>query len=233
MENIDSIHRIAGGIYLTLGGTAPLVVLETDLDPELLFDEVKAWARGGKIPVTACNVRGRPGLRTADSVLVDGGGGMFLDGPEGLVTRTLDLSDRRATGCALDPTVEHLARTTIQDGTALVVAGVTPPGANGWLEERNLPSVVGARFLLAARTPDAIHLRLGLIPGKPIKPIWFAQEVNSFLVRAAKDESIVELGLADWIEGLEVELSSRGIVVRGSIGAERLVEVLGRRGGET
>ena len=74
-------------------------------------------------------------------------------------------------------------------------------------------------------------MRLGMLPGKPIKPIWFAQEVNTFLVRAAKDPGIEKLELGDWVEGLDVELLSKGIVVKGTLGQEKFLEVVQGRGG--
>jgi hypothetical protein len=225
-ENLDVIHRIAGGIYVTLTGPAFFIVLQGDMATETLFSDVKAWAREKGATAVPDKVRGRPGLRIGDTVLVDAGDGLFVNGPEGLTGRTLDLLERKATGSAMNASLAYLARNTIGDGAALVVAGIAPPGSTDWLASKNLPSVVGSRFLLAVETPGPVHLRLGLLPGKPIKPIWFAQEVNTFLVRAADDQAIVDAGMSEWVEGLDVELLSKGIVVRGSIEGERLVEIV-------
>jgi hypothetical protein len=166
-------------------------------------------------------------------VLVDAGDGVFINGPAGLAGRVLDLADRKTTGDAADEVTDYLAARTIHEDAALVVSGVTPPTANGWLQSKHLPSLVGSRFMLSANAPERVGLRLGLLPGEPIKPIWFAQEVNTFLVRASKDEGMKELGIDEWLLGLDVELLSEGIVVEGSMEAGRLVEVLGELGGET
>jgi hypothetical protein len=230
-ENLDVIHRIAGGIYVTLSGPAFFIVIDGDMATEKLFADVKAWAREKGATAVPDRVRGRPGLRIGDTVLVDAGDGLFVNGPEGLAGRTLDLLEKKVTGNAMNASVDYLARNTIRDGAALVVAGIAPPSSTHWLTSKNLPSVVGSRFLLAVETPGSVDLRLGLLPGKPIKPIWFAQEVNTFLVRAADDRAIVDAGMSEWVEGLDVELLSKGIVVRGSLEGERLVEIVQEAGG--
>ena len=232
-ENLDAIHRIAGGIYVTLTGPAFFIVLRGDLPTETLFPDVKAWAAERGAQAVPAKVRGRPGLRIGDTVLVDAGDGLYLNGPEGLAGRTLDLIDSKTTGCAMNAQVAYLVRTTVQDDPSLVVAGIAPPSSTDWLQSKNLPSVVGSRFLLAVEAPETVDLRLGLLPGKPIKPIWFAQEVNTFLVRAAEDPAVVEAGMGDWVEGLEVELQSKGIVVRGSIEAGRILEIVESAAGGT
>lgn len=225
-DNLESIHRLAGGIWVTLGGPSLFVALEGDFTTETLFTTARQWAEAREAKAVPCKVRGRPGLRVGDTVLVDAGSGMFLNGPESLATRTLELMDRKNTGSAMTPQLAYLAAHTIQENTSMVISGIAPPSSTNWLQKKNLQSVVGSRFLLAVRTPGHIDLRLGLLPGKPIKPIWFAQEVNTFLVRAAKDPSIVKLGLGDWVEGLDVELLSKGIVVRGSLKRDKLLEVV-------
>lgn len=230
-DNLDSIHRLAGGIYITLSGPALFVVIRGGLSTEELFAAVKQWAGERSATATPCKVRGRPGLRIADTVLVDAGSGLFINGPEPLATRTLDLMHKRITGSAEVPQLTYLASHTIGDDACLVIAGIAPPGSTAWLEKKNLPSVVGSRFLLSVQTSETVDLRLGLLPGRPIKPIWFAQEVNTFLVRAAEDDSVVELGMSEWVEGLEVELLGKGIVVRGSLEGDRLLEVAGSMGG--
>ncbi|MBW2263150.1 MAG: hypothetical protein JRG91_14365 [Deltaproteobacteria bacterium] len=230
-ENLDVIHRIAGGIYVTLTGPAFFIVIEGDMATETLFSDVKDWAREKGATASPCKVRGHPGLRIGNTVLVDAGDGLFINGPEGLTGRTLDLMDRKTTGSAMNAQVAYLARTTIQDDAALVVAGIAPPSITDWFHEKNLPSIVGSRFLLAVQAPGPINFRLGLLPGKPIKPIWFAQEVNTFLVRAAKDPSVVDVGMSEWVEGLHVELLNKGIVVRGSIEGDRLLEIVDSAGG--
>ena len=230
-ENLDAIHRIAGGIYVTLSGPRFFIVIQGDMTTETLFADVRQWAGERGATATAVKVRGRPGLRISDTVLVDAGDGLFINGPEGLTGRTLDLLDRKTTGSAMNAQVAYLARTTIEEGTTLVVAGIAPPSSTDWLASKNLPSVVGSRFLLAVETSGTVDLRLGLLPGKPIKPIWFAQEVNTFLVRAAEDPAIEEAGMSEWVEGLEVELLSKGIVVRGSLEGERVVELVESAGG--
>lgn len=232
-ENLDVIHRIAGGIYVTLTGPEFFIVLEGDMTTEALFAEVKGWAAQKGASAAPCKVRGRPGLRIGNTVLVDAGDGLFVNGPEGLTGRTLDLMDRKTTGSAMNAQLAYLARDTIGGNAALVVAGIAPPGSTDWLHSKNLPSIVGSRFLLAVEAPEQVHLRLGLLPGKPIKPIWFAQEVNTFLVRAAKDQAIVDAGMEEWVEGLEVELLSKGIVVRGAIEGDRLLEIVESAAGGT
>jgi hypothetical protein len=231
-ENLHAIHRIAGGIYVTLSGPAFFIVIHGDMATETLFADVKAWAGDRGATAVPDRVRGRPGLRIGNTVLVDAGDGLFVNGPEGLAGRTLDLLEKKATGSAMNASVEYLARNTIGDGACLVVAGIAPPSSTDWLTSKNLPSVVGSRFLLAVETPGTVDLRLGLLPGKPIKPIWFAQEINTFLVRAADDQAIVDAGMSEWVEGLDVELLSKGIVVRGSLEGERLVEIVEQAGGD-
>lgn len=231
-EHIESIHTVAGGIWLTMTGQSILLVLETDLGCQELFEQVKAWAEVKKVPATSVKVRGRPALRTGDAVLVDAGDGVYINGPAGLAGRVLDLADRKVTGDAMSDQVRYLAQETIQDDAVLVVSGIAPPTSSEWLEAKHLPSVINARFLLAVQTPGEVSLRLGLLPGKSIKPIWFAQEVNTFLVRASKDQGIIDLGIAQWVENLDVELLGQGIVVKGSMEADRLSEVLKAYGGD-
>ena len=232
-DNLGSIHRIAGGMYPTMSGTSILVILDGDFTPETMFEAARTWAGEREVAISPCKVRGRAGLRSGGTVLVHAGEGMFVNGPEGLVTRSLDLMDRKVTGSVVDPELAYLASSTVEEPAALVVSGITPPTSYEWLLAKKLPSMVGSRFLLSASTPGDIRFRLGLLAGKPIKPIWFAQEVNTFLVRASDDPGIVKLGLSDWVEGLEVELLAKGIVVKGAIDPDKLVEVVKGPGGES
>jgi hypothetical protein len=225
-DNLDSIHRLAGGIWVTMSGPSLLVVLEGTFTTEEMFGAAREWASSKQAKALPCKVRGRPCLRVGDTVLVEAGPGTFINGPQGLVSRTLDLMSNKNVGSSLTPELAYLAGHTIKKQTPFVVAGVVPPTSTDWLTKKNLPSVVGSRFLFAVQTPDAIHMRLGLLPGKPIKPIWFAQEVNTFLVRAAKDPGITKLGLGDWVEGLDVELLNKGIVIKGRLEGEKLIEIV-------
>ncbi len=231
-DNIGRIHRAAGGVFLTMTGQAILVVLETDIDIAEMFEQVEKWAEARGVEAKQMKVRGRPALRTGDQLMVAAGGGTYINGTSGLAGRVLDLADRKVTGNALSPETAYLAQETIADEAVLVVSGIAPPSASPWLEAKHLPSAVGARFLASASAPSQIEMRLGLLSGKPIKPIWFAQEVNVFLVRAAEDQGVMDLGIDDWVKTLEVELLSDGIVVRGAMDPDRLLELMESMGGD-
>ena len=213
-------------VYPSAAGLESLVLVEGPFDADEAFDLVKAWAAGGGVEAEAAEIRQRRALRIKGQTFIRLAGSLYASGPEVLTAYCADLLDEKKTASSSSTSLAYLFKKSRIQQSSLDAFFRIPPVANDWLKAKKIDSLIGGSLLLSLRYGDTVSFHLGVLPGKDIRPIWLANEINTFFVRAAKDGRLKKLQLEKWVEELDAKLLDKGVVVKGDINKEKLLEAL-------
>jgi hypothetical protein len=223
---IEKIDFAALGLYPSKTGIDALVLAEGNFDSDQIFSDVKDWAAGQNVEALPLELKQRRAVKIKNSVFIRLDRHLYASGPEVLVSYSADLLDQKKTASASGASLSYLFKKSRIKGSMLDAFLRIPHVANPWLTEKRIESLIGGSLLLSARYGDKIAFHLGVLPGTDIRPIWLANELHTFFVRSAKDGRIKKLGLDKWVEGLEAKLLDKGVVVKGNIDEDKLLNAL-------
>ncbi len=219
----EKVSVLAVGIYPTKYGLEPLLVAEGDFNDDESFAMVKDWAKGMGEIARPLELGGRRALKIKTDVFVRLDENLYAGGSETLTTYCVALMDKQRTGHAASDSLEYLYKKSTIDSPIFIVYTKVPHYLDGWLTEKRIPSLQGGRLMLSIAGGREFSFNLGILPGKEIRPIWLANEINTFLIRSAKNKTVKKLGLDDWVEQLDTKLLGKGVVVKGKIEKDKLV----------
>lgn len=223
----NEVEKVAGGFYPAASGLKLFVIVKSKIESDRAFEIVKNWSAQKGVKPAPVSIRGRRAILVSGNVFVQISQGLYAGGSEPLANYCLGLIDKKRTVSARVEAMEYLYRHGKIAGEALAFYSVVPPQLNGFLNEKRLPSLIGGRLFFASKFEDKTAIfKLALLPGENIRPIWFANEINTFLVRTQKDKGVRKAGVDRLLDTLNVELFSRGVVVEGKIPEQKLVQVL-------
>ncbi|MFH1438201.1 MAG: hypothetical protein ABIJ56_21000 [Pseudomonadota bacterium] len=219
----EKVSVLAVGIYPAKHGLEPLLIAEGQFNDDESFAMVKEWAKGIGEVARPLELGGRRALKIRTDVFVRLDENLYAGGSETLTTYCVGLMDKQRTGHAASDSLEYLQKKSTIDSPVFIVYAKIPHYLDGWLTEKRIPSLQSGRLMLSVAGGREFSFNLGVLPGKEIRPIWLANEINTFLVRSAKNKTVKKLGLDKWVEQLDTKLLGKGVVVKGKIEKDQLV----------
>lgn len=227
VQNIlDKTDHAVVAVYPSKAGLESIVLAEGSFDPDETFNIVKNWAKGIEAVAQPVEIKNRRAVRIKGNVFMRLTRSLYASGSETLASYCADLIDKKRTGNASSKSIEYLINKSVTKKPLLVSFIRIPPPFNDWLKARRIDSLIGGSLMLSMRYDKKISFNLGVLPGKDIRPIWLANELHTFFIRSAKDSMIKKLKLEKWVENLDAKLLGRGVVVKGDIEKEKLVEIV-------